>query len=90
MSSSADSVSVPVKLLHEAEGHPIIVEIKSGDLYRGHLDASEDSMNVHLSSVIHTARNGQIKKCVRESWCGRAGWWWLRLPPFGGEWTPLV
>ena len=31
------SIGVPVKLLHEAEGHIVTVEIKTGEVYRGHL-----------------------------------------------------
>jgi hypothetical protein len=31
------STSVPVKLLHEGEGHPVSVELRTGDMYRGQL-----------------------------------------------------
>lgn len=58
------NAGVPVRLLHEAEGHPITVELRSGDLYRGHLQAAEETMNVQLSGVIHTARDGRVTKCV--------------------------
>lgn len=33
----ASTIGVPVKLLHEALGHIITVELKSGALYRGKL-----------------------------------------------------
>jgi small nuclear ribonucleoprotein (snRNP)-like protein len=64
MSASLPASSVPVKLLHEAEGHSVTLEAKSGEIYRGMLDAAEDTMNVHLSSVVHTARDGRVTKCV--------------------------
>jgi len=71
------AVGVPLRLLHEAEGHPVTVELKSGDLYRGHLLAAEDSMSVQLSAVVHTARDGRVTKCVVAA--GGGGWRrWLR------------
>lgn len=30
-------VSVPVKLMHESEGHVVTVELQNGELYRGKL-----------------------------------------------------
>ena len=42
-------LSVPVKLLKEGEGHVVTAELKSGDVYRGLLVESEDTMNVQLS-----------------------------------------
>ncbi|GAY49243.1 hypothetical protein CUMW_117740 [Citrus unshiu] len=32
------SLGIPVKLLHEASGHVVTVELKSGELYRGSMD----------------------------------------------------
>lgn len=37
-------------------------ELKSGEVYRGLLLESEDTMNVQLSDVTHTARNGKVSK----------------------------
>lgn len=31
------SIGVPIKLLHEAQGHIITLELKTGQLYRGKL-----------------------------------------------------
>lgn len=42
-------LSVPVKLLKEGEGHMVTVELKTGEVYRGLLVESEDTMNLHLS-----------------------------------------
>mmetsp|Transcript_30255 Transcript_30255/g.42874 ORF Transcript_30255/g.42874 Transcript_30255/m.42874 type:complete len:142 (-) Transcript_30255:40-465(-) len=56
------NIGVPTKLLFEAEGMKITVELKSGEIYRGLLESAEDTMNVTLTDVIRTARNGQINK----------------------------
>jgi small nuclear ribonucleoprotein (snRNP)-like protein len=58
------TAGVPVKLLHEAEGHPVSIELRNGEIYRGQLDSSEDTMNCHLSNVVHTARDGRIIRCA--------------------------
>ena len=55
-------LSVPIKLLHEGEGHTITVELKSGEQYRGTLTDAEDTMNISLSSCTHTARDGRVSK----------------------------
>jgi len=61
-SSSSSSSSACVKLLHEAEGHPVTVELRNGELYRGHLASVEDSMNCQLTGVVHTGRDGKVTK----------------------------
>lgn len=59
MSSNA---GVPIKLLYEAEGMKVTVEMKNGEIYRGLLLTAEDTMNMSLSDVVRTARNGQVSK----------------------------
>jgi hypothetical protein len=39
---------VPVKLLHEGEGHVVTVELKNGEIYRGLLSEAEDTMNCQM------------------------------------------
>ena len=39
-------LGVPVKVLHEAEGHIVTVEASTGELYRGTLIEAEDNMNL--------------------------------------------
>ena len=53
------AIGIPLKLLHESEGHTITVELKTGEVYRGHLVESEDNMNMQLSNVTLTARDGR-------------------------------
>ena len=38
-------IGVPVKVLHEAEGHIVTVETTTGEVYRGKLIEAEDNMN---------------------------------------------
>lgn len=56
------SLGIPVKLLHEAEGHIVTVEMKSGETYRGHLIECEDNWNCQLESITATAKDGRISQ----------------------------
>lgn len=56
------NVGVPIKLLFEAEGMKVTVEMKNGEIYRGLLVSAEETMNMILTEVIRTARNGHISK----------------------------
>lgn len=42
------SIGVPIKVLHEAEGHIVTVETMLGEVYRGKLLEAEDNMNVQV------------------------------------------
>ncbi|KAM0942113.1 putative like-Sm (LSM) domain containing protein, LSm4/SmD1/SmD3 [Dioscorea sansibarensis] len=50
------SLGIPVKLLHEAAGHIVTVELKSGELYRGSMIECEDNWNCQLENITFTAR----------------------------------
>ncbi|KAF8928403.1 small nuclear ribonucleoprotein Sm D3 [Linnemannia elongata] len=54
------SIGVPIKLLHEAQGHIITIELKTGSVYRGTLFEAEDNMNVQLKDITMTARDGRL------------------------------
>mmetsp|Transcript_31865 Transcript_31865/g.57031 ORF Transcript_31865/g.57031 Transcript_31865/m.57031 type:complete len:129 (-) Transcript_31865:124-510(-) len=58
--TSLKGVGIPCKLLHEAEGHTITVEIKSGETYRGELWEAEDNWNIQLKTVTATAKDGKV------------------------------
>lgn len=45
------SSGIPVKLLHEAQGHVVSLELANGDTYRGKLLDNEDNMNLSLYDV---------------------------------------
>ena len=50
--------NIPTCLLHETDGFIVTIELKSGELYRGMLEASEDCMNCELSDVTYTNLDG--------------------------------
>ncbi|KAJ1549685.1 small nuclear ribonucleoprotein Sm D3 [Nowakowskiella sp. JEL0078] len=56
------SIGVPIKLLHEAQGHIIQLELKTGFIYRGKLLDAEDNMNVQLRDITVTARDGRVSQ----------------------------
>lgn len=44
------SIGVPIKVLHEAEGHIVTCETNTGEVYRGKLIEAEDNMNCQVST----------------------------------------
>lgn len=58
------NVGVPIKLLHESEGHIVTVELTNGEIYRGLMVDGEDCMNIQLS-------NGQSRPGGGLVWFGR-------------------
>ncbi|MEW5305828.1 MAG: hypothetical protein WDW38_000170 [Sanguina aurantia] len=62
MGSSQKGIGIPIKLMHEAEGHVITVELKTGEMYRGELFEAEDNMNCQLKDVTATGKDGRISQ----------------------------
>ncbi|KAH7107978.1 small nuclear ribonucleoprotein Sm D3 [Auriculariales sp. MPI-PUGE-AT-0066] len=58
----ASTLGVPVKLLHEAIGHIVTVELKTSQLYRGKLLEAEDSLNISLRDITVTGRDGRVSQ----------------------------
>ncbi len=56
------TAGIPIQLLYEAEGMKVTVEMKSGEIYRGLLVNAEETMNMTISDVVRTAKNGQVSK----------------------------
>ncbi|KAI6679208.1 hypothetical protein NL676_033089 [Syzygium grande] len=56
------SLGIPVKLLHEASGHIVTVELKSGELYRGSMLECEDNWNCQLENITYTAKDGKVSQ----------------------------
>jgi len=54
------SIGVPVKILHEAEGHVITLETVTGEVYRGKLVEAEDNMNCQMVNITVTGRDGRV------------------------------
>ncbi len=47
---------LPLSLLKTAINHPMLVELKNGETYNGHLASCDAWMNVYLTQVICTSR----------------------------------
>lgn len=56
------SIGVPIKILHEAEGHIVTLETMTGEVYRGKLVEAEDNMNCQMTNITVTARDGRISQ----------------------------
>merc|ERR1711997_1387007 len=54
------SIGVPIKVLHEAEGHIITCETITGEVYRGKLIEAEGNMNCQMTAVQVTYRDGRV------------------------------
>ncbi|KAJ9552764.1 hypothetical protein OSB04_016809 [Centaurea solstitialis] len=47
---------LPLSLLKTSQGHPMLVELKNGETYNGHLVNCDTWMNIHLREVICTSK----------------------------------
>ncbi|KAG5859343.1 small nuclear ribonucleoprotein [Encephalitozoon hellem] len=56
------AVTVPLKLLHEAQGFVVTVETNNGDMYRGRMKEVDDYMNVVLDEVTVTSHSSCMPK----------------------------
>ncbi|KAF1837734.1 Sm-like ribonucleo protein [Decorospora gaudefroyi] len=54
------TIGIPIKLLNEAAGHIVTLELSNGEVYRGKLIEAEDNMNVQLKDITVTARDGRV------------------------------
>ena len=55
------SAGIPVRLLNEAQGHIISIELINGDTYRGKLLENEDNMNLSLyEATITQGKSGKV------------------------------
>ncbi|KIW03832.1 uncharacterized protein PV09_05131 [Verruconis gallopava] len=59
------TIGIPIKLLNEATGHTVTLELTSGDVYRGKLIEAEDNMNVQMIDVQNTSREGRVSHLER-------------------------
>ncbi|KAJ3257734.1 small nuclear ribonucleoprotein Sm D3 [Boothiomyces sp. JEL0866] len=55
-------IGIPIKLLHESQGHIVTIELKTGGIYRGRLVDVEDNMNVQLKDITFTSREGRVSQ----------------------------
>uniref|UniRef100_UPI0002662B49 Probable U6 snRNA-associated Sm-like protein LSm4 n=1 Tax=Schizosaccharomyces pombe (strain 972 / ATCC 24843) TaxID=284812 RepID=UPI0002662B49 len=49
---------LPLTLLNATQGRPILVELKNGETFNGHLENCDNYMNLTLREVIRTMPDG--------------------------------
>lgn len=58
------SIGVPIKVLHEAEGHIVTCETNTGEVYRGKLIEAEDNMNCQVGNMSGLLCGSFLTCCV--------------------------
>ncbi|XP_063718893.1 uncharacterized protein LOC134845759 [Symsagittifera roscoffensis] len=71
---------LPLTLLKTAHGHPMLVELKNGETYNGHLSSVDTWMNICLREVICTSRDGDTFHRMPECYIRGNTIKYLRIP----------
>ncbi|XP_071970007.1 U6 snRNA-associated Sm-like protein LSm4 isoform X1 [Engystomops pustulosus] len=74
------SVVLPLSLLKTAQNHPMLVELKNGETYNGHLVSCDNWMNINLREVICTSRDGDKFWRMPECYIRGSTIKYLRIP----------
>lgn len=71
---------LPLTLLRTAQNHPMLVELKNGETYNGHLVSCDNWMNINLREVICTSRDGDKFWRMPEVYIRGVSIKYLRIP----------
>lgn len=72
---------LPLTLLKTAQNQPMLVELKNGETYNGHLASCDNWMNIHLKGdVICTSKDGDRFWKMPECYIKGSMIKYLRLP----------
>ncbi|XP_011349349.1 U6 snRNA-associated Sm-like protein LSm4 [Ooceraea biroi] len=71
---------LPLTLLKTAQNHPMLVELKNGETYNGHLVSCDNWMNINLREVICTSRDGDKFWKMPECYVRGSTIKYLRIP----------
>ena len=71
---------LPLSLLRTAQNHPMLVELKNGETYNGHLVCCDNWMNINLREVICTSRDGDKFWRMPECYIRGSNIKYLRIP----------
>ncbi|BFZ61477.1 hypothetical protein YB2330_002543 [Saitoella coloradoensis] len=71
---------LPLSLLTTAKGHPMLVELKNGETYNGHLVNCDTWMNLTLREVIQTSMDGTKFHRLPECYIRGSNIKYLRVP----------
>ncbi|VDO37877.1 unnamed protein product [Brugia timori] len=75
-----EMLQLPLSLLRTAQNHPMLVELKNGETYNGHLVACDAWMNIHLRDAICTSRDGDRFLKMQEVYVRGSTIKYLRIP----------
>lgn len=71
---------LPLSLLKTAQSHPMLVELKNGETYNGHLVNCDSWMNINLRDVICTSKDGDRFWRMPECYIRGSTIKYLRIP----------
>lgn len=71
---------LPLLLLKTAQKHAVLVELKNGETYNGHMVQCDSWMNVHLREVICTSKDGDRFWRLNETYIRGNTIKYLRVP----------
>ena len=71
---------LPLSLLRTAQNHPMLVELKNGETYNGHLVSCDNWMNINLREVICTSNEGDKFWRMPECYIRGSTIKYLRIP----------
>ena len=71
---------LPLTLLRTAQNHPMLVELKNGETYNGHLVSCDNWMNINLREVICTSKDGDRFWRMPEVYIRGVNIKYLRIP----------
>ncbi|KAM3876275.1 U6 snRNA-associated Sm-like protein LSm4 [Diretmus argenteus] len=74
------TLQLPLSLLKTAQNHPMLVELKNGETYNGHLVSCDNWMNINLREVICTSRDGDKFWRMPECYIRGSTIKYLRIP----------
>mmetsp|Transcript_8559 Transcript_8559/g.38193 ORF Transcript_8559/g.38193 Transcript_8559/m.38193 type:complete len:114 (+) Transcript_8559:236-577(+) len=71
---------LPLSLLRTCQGHPMLVELKTGETYNGFLVSIDTWMNLNLREVVCTSKDGEKFWKVPEIYIRGSAIKYLRVP----------
>ncbi|VDN58520.1 unnamed protein product [Dracunculus medinensis] len=71
---------LPLSLMRTAQNHPMLVELKNGETYNGHLVTCDGWMNIHLRDAICTSKDGDRFLKMHEVFIRGSTVKYLRIP----------
>ena len=71
---------LPLSLLRTAQNYPMLLDLKNGKTYNGHLFSCDNWMNINLREVICTSRDGDKFWRMPECYIMGSNIKYLRIP----------